>query len=50
VTTVVNDPEVKQKLAAIGSYTRPMTPAELVAFVASEQATWLPLLDKISNK
>lgn len=50
LTTVVSDPEVKQKLAAIGSYTQPMTPAELLAFVAKEQATWLPLLNKISTK
>jgi tripartite-type tricarboxylate transporter receptor subunit TctC len=50
LTTVVNDPAVKEKLAAIGSYTRPMTPAELVAFVANDQATWLPLLDRISKK
>ncbi len=47
---VVNDPAVKEKLAAIGSYTRPMTPADLVTFVAKDQATWLPLLNKISNK
>ncbi len=50
LTKVVNDPAVKEKLAAIGSYTRPMTPAELVAFVANDQATWLPLLDRISKK
>ena len=50
LTKVVSDPAIKQKLAAIGSYTRPMTPGQLLTFVAKEQATWLPLLDKISKK
>jgi len=47
---VVNDPAIKQKLALIGSYTHPMTPQQVVTFVAKEQATWLPLLDRISKK
>jgi tripartite-type tricarboxylate transporter receptor subunit TctC len=47
---VVSNPDVKAKLAAIGSYSRPMTPAETQAFVAKEQQTWLPLLEKISAK
>ncbi|HEY2135628.1 MAG TPA: tripartite tricarboxylate transporter substrate binding protein [Xanthobacteraceae bacterium] len=47
---VVNDPEIKKKLAAIGSYTRAMTPDQVQAFVAKEQATWLPVLEKISGK
>jgi tripartite-type tricarboxylate transporter receptor subunit TctC len=50
LTTVVNDPAIKQKLAAIGSYTLPMTPQQVLTFVAKEQATWLPLLDKISRR
>jgi len=50
LTKVVNDPVVKQKLAATGSYTRPMTPAQLLTFVAKEQATWLPVVEKVSNK
>ena len=47
---VVNDPAIKQKLALIGSYTHPMTPQQVVTFVANEQSTWLPLLDRISKK
>lgn len=47
---VVSDPEVKRKLATTGSYAQVMTATQTQAFVASEQATWLPLLDRISAK
>jgi len=47
---VDNDPDVKKRLAAIGSYSRAMTPEEVLAFVAKEQETWLPVLQRISNK
>ncbi len=47
---VGNDPEVKKRLAAIGSYSRVMTPDETLAFVAKEQETWLPVLQRISSK
>jgi tripartite-type tricarboxylate transporter receptor subunit TctC len=46
---VVNDPDVKKKLATIGSYVHPMTPGETQAFVDKQQATWLPVLQKIST-
>ncbi len=44
---VVTDPNFKAKLAKVGSYTRPMTPEQVVNFVDKEQATWLPLLERI---
>ena len=47
---VVNDPAVKKKLATIGSYVHPMTPEETQAFVDKQQATWLPVLQKISTQ
>jgi tripartite-type tricarboxylate transporter receptor subunit TctC len=50
LTNVLNDPQVKSKLATTGSYVRPMTADQTQAFVASEQATWLPLLDKVMSK
>ncbi len=46
--TVVNDADVKKRLGATGSYPRAMTPAETEAFVAKQQATWLPVLQNIS--
>lgn len=47
---VGSDPDVKKRLAAIGSYSRAMTPEEANAFVAKEQVTWLPVLQRISTK
>jgi len=48
--TVVTDADFKKKMAALGSYPRPMTPDETEAFVAQQQATWLPIVQKISKK
>jgi tripartite-type tricarboxylate transporter receptor subunit TctC len=47
---VVSDPDFKKQLANIGSYSRPMTPEQALAFVQKEQETWLPLLQKVSNR
>jgi tripartite-type tricarboxylate transporter receptor subunit TctC len=47
---VVNDPDFKKRLATVGSYSRAMTPEQVVAFVQKEQQTWLPVLQKISEK
>jgi tripartite-type tricarboxylate transporter receptor subunit TctC len=49
LTKVVNDPDIKKKLAQLGSYTRQMTPAEATAFVQHEQQTWKPVLEKIAE-
>jgi tripartite-type tricarboxylate transporter receptor subunit TctC len=46
---VVSDAAFKKRLAAIGSYSRAMTPDEVQAFVAEEQETWLPVLERISK-
>lgn len=45
---VANDAEVKKRLAAIGSYSRAMTREQVLAFVAKEQETWLPVLQRIT--
>jgi tripartite-type tricarboxylate transporter receptor subunit TctC len=47
---VVGDPDFKRKLANLGSYSRPMSPAEATAFVQEEQRTWKPVLEKIAAK
>jgi hypothetical protein len=36
-------------LANVGSYSRAMTPDQVLAFVQQEQDTWLPFLQKISE-
>jgi tripartite-type tricarboxylate transporter receptor subunit TctC len=46
---VVTDPEFKTRLGNIGSYSRAMSPAEVLAFVQKEQQTWLPVLEKIAD-
>jgi tripartite-type tricarboxylate transporter receptor subunit TctC len=47
---VVSDPVFKQRLANIGSYSRAMTPEQVLAFVQKEQDIWLPVLQRISQK
>jgi tripartite-type tricarboxylate transporter receptor subunit TctC len=47
---VVSDPDFKKLLANVGSYSRAMTPEQVLAFVQKEQDTWLPVLQKISDK
>jgi tripartite-type tricarboxylate transporter receptor subunit TctC len=46
----VTDPSFKRILANVGSYSRAMTPEQVLAFVQKEQATWLPLLQKVSER
>jgi len=43
------DPELKKKLASIGSYAQAMNAAEALAFVDKQQATWQSILEKISK-
>jgi tripartite-type tricarboxylate transporter receptor subunit TctC len=44
---VVSDPDFRQKLAKLGSYSRSMSPSETTAFVQEEQRTWEPAVKKI---
>ncbi len=48
--TVVVEPALDRKLATLGSYTNPMSPAEVTAFVDKQQQTWQPVLDEIAKK
>jgi tripartite-type tricarboxylate transporter receptor subunit TctC len=47
---VLNDPELKKRLGEVGNYPRVMTPDQVLAFVGKEQETWLPILQKVSDK
>jgi tripartite-type tricarboxylate transporter receptor subunit TctC len=47
---VAAEPELEKKLAALGSYTNPMTPAQATAFVHQQQKMWQPVLDDIAKK
>jgi tripartite-type tricarboxylate transporter receptor subunit TctC len=44
------DEDFKKKLGNVGSYSRSMTPEQALDFVHREQATWLPVVEKISAK
>ena len=46
----LNDPESKQKLAKLGRDNRPMSPAEVTAFIHGEQRMWAPILQQIGRK
>jgi tripartite-type tricarboxylate transporter receptor subunit TctC len=50
LTKIVNDPDIKKKLAVTGNYTHAMSPDETQAFVAKEQETWLPVVQSISTQ
>ena len=47
---VLSEPELKQNLAKTGSYARTMTAVQVQTFVANEQETWLPVLEKVMTK
>jgi tripartite-type tricarboxylate transporter receptor subunit TctC len=45
-----SEPELQQKLAKLGSYTRPMSAAEATEFVHKQQGIWDPVLADIVKK
>jgi len=46
---VLNAPEYRDRLAARGSYARPMSPAQVQAFVHEQQQLWKPALERIAS-
>jgi len=47
---VTSQPELSQKLAALGSYTNPMLAADATAFIHKQQGMWQPVLNEIAKK
>jgi tripartite-type tricarboxylate transporter receptor subunit TctC len=45
----LSDPAVQQRLTALGRYNRPMSPAEVTAFIHDEQQKWKPILEQIAH-
>jgi tripartite-type tricarboxylate transporter receptor subunit TctC len=45
----VTHPETRNKLETTGNYPQPMTPAELLAFIQTEQQMWRPVLEQIAR-
>jgi tripartite-type tricarboxylate transporter receptor subunit TctC len=50
LTRVESDEELKNKLAALGTYPRAMTPEQALAFVNEEQAKWAPAMQRITTQ
>jgi tripartite-type tricarboxylate transporter receptor subunit TctC len=48
--TVLGDPEIKKQLAIRGSYTNPMSPSELNAFITAQQSQWRPVLEAFAAR
>jgi tripartite-type tricarboxylate transporter receptor subunit TctC len=46
----VSDPELQKKAMVTGNYLRPLTPAEVMAYVQAEQTMWRPILEQIAAK
>lgn len=42
--------DIREKIAARGSYTRVMTPAETTAFIRAQQEQWKPALDRVAEQ
>jgi tripartite-type tricarboxylate transporter receptor subunit TctC len=40
-------PEIVQRLREIGTYTRPLSPAETAEFISSEQRVWIPVVRQV---
>ena len=47
---VLDDPDIRAKLALNGGYVRHMTSQELTAFVENEQKTWRPILEQVAKE
>ena len=45
--SALDDPEVRRKFATLGTYPRPMSPAETAAFIRSEQDLWRPVVKQL---
>ena len=45
----LNMPDVKEQLAMRGSYARPMSPAEVTAFIRAQKALWKPAVERSKN-
>jgi tripartite-type tricarboxylate transporter receptor subunit TctC len=46
---VLTSPDIKARLAGIGSYVRPTSPQETIEYIRREQRTWEPILEKLSR-
>jgi tripartite-type tricarboxylate transporter receptor subunit TctC len=50
LNAVMREPAMIKKLEEIASYTNPMSPAELLAYVKREREMWRPVIEKVGMK
>ena len=50
IRKVLEEPQVKEKLAALGAYVNPMSADELVNFINSQQKTWRPVAEAVAKE
>jgi tripartite-type tricarboxylate transporter receptor subunit TctC len=50
LNAVMREPSMIKKLEEIASYTNPMSPAELLAYVKREREMWRPVIEKVGMK
>lgn len=50
LNAVLAEPELKQKFQDMASYTRPMTPDQLKAYIREEQQLWKPVIEQVGMK
>ena len=48
LSKALDDAEIKKKLAALGAYLSPMTPAQVTKFAQDQQTTWRPIAEKVA--
>ena len=47
---ILGRPEIIQRLHELGSYPRPMSPAELASFIRDQQRIWKPVIAEVGLK
>jgi tripartite-type tricarboxylate transporter receptor subunit TctC len=50
LNAALNMPNVKDPLAARGSFARPMSPTEVTAFIRDQQELWKPAIERIAEQ
>ena len=45
---VLSTADLQRRFAALGTYARPLTPAETVQIIKDEQALWRPIVRKLT--
>lgn len=46
---MLSEPATKQRFEDIASYVNPMSGAELLSYIRTEQALWKPVIEQIST-